>query len=168
MSGLDHRRCYAKTQIADCRLCKPRRPCSPRFVRSRISNVTVRETLRNSFITYHALLCGYFQPEKKKKGFLGYEILFYVSVDVKWPMKPIPCLWLLRSKVIRTRGRRWRIRRPGVDTENRRVKRLHFTLRKSQKFWSAPLLVMFALIGYNYWFIFVINKFVMYVTSSCL
>ena len=77
MSGLDHRRCYAKTQIADCRLCRPR------FVRSRISNVTVRETLRNSFMTYHALLCGYFKPEKKKKRFLSYEILFYVSVDVK-------------------------------------------------------------------------------------
>ena len=34
-------------------------------------------------MTYHALLCGYFKPEEKKKRFLSYEILFYVSVDVK-------------------------------------------------------------------------------------
>ena len=69
---------------------------------------------RHRFIyDYHAIdfdrypiftvLYGYFQPEKKKLPFLAYEILFYASVDVKWPMKPIRLLWLLRSK----RSRAW-------------------------------------------------------------
>ena len=53
-----------RTDGADCKLCGPRRPCRPyrpyrrcrpRFVGSRISTVSFRETLTNSFMTYHAI-----------------------------------------------------------------------------------------------------------------
>ena len=38
-----------RLQTTDCKLCRPR------FVGSRISTVSFRETLTNSFMTYHAI-----------------------------------------------------------------------------------------------------------------
>ena len=40
----------------------------------------------------------------------------FVSICLLFPSRPVQIFWL-----IWTRGRRWRIRRPGVDTRNRRV-----------------------------------------------
>ena len=86
-------------QNAERRSCRQRRLCTPRrphFVRGRISTVTARETLTNSFITYHANDSNFtnilrffsFLPEKKLR-FLTCKILFYVSVDVKRKLKSL-------------------------------------------------------------------------------
>ena len=80
-------------------------------------SITQSTSIGIQFLQYYVVIFSL----RKKWSFLAYEILFYVSVAVKRPMKPIRCLWLLRSKVIRTRGPRWRNRRPGVDAGNRKV-----------------------------------------------
>ena len=56
------------------------------FVVSRILTVLFRETLTNSFTTYHASVLQYYAvifSLREKLRFLAYEVLFYAPVDVK-------------------------------------------------------------------------------------
>ena len=51
-----------------------------------IQTVSFRETLTNSFTTYHASVLQYYAvifSLREKLRFLAYEVLFYAPVDVK-------------------------------------------------------------------------------------
>ena len=162
MSGLDHRRCYAKTQIADCRLCKPRRPCRPRFVRSRISNVTVRETLRNSFMTYHALLCGYFKPEEKKNVFSVTKFYFTSRWTLNDRWNPFRACGFSGQKWFElvVEGEELEDQASTQETEEFNVCTLYYQKVKN----SGPLLSWLCL----RWLVTIIDLFLWLISLSCM
>ena len=97
LSGLDNRRCYAKTQNEDCKSCKPRRPSRLCFVGSRISTASFREKLANSFMTYHAIDFG------------RYPILQYYAVIFSLRRKiTFSCLW---NFILRLNGREMKVKK---------------------------------------------------------